>query len=138
VLVAERVPLTGLFGCRFHSSIGHWANILKLEANTAIPSRQSREAVSILRLRCMEVPSWAIAVVLRLDLAVLAAWTGSGIGSNSQILNGRKKTLRPSGKKVPPNVRRIIARAWPSRPALSRVAARIAARGVFLWDAPAG
>jgi hypothetical protein len=30
------------------------------EANPAIPSRQSRETASILRLRCMEVSSWAI------------------------------------------------------------------------------
>jgi hypothetical protein len=37
-------------------SFGHWANTLKLEADTPIPSRQSREAVSILRFRCMEVP----------------------------------------------------------------------------------
>jgi hypothetical protein len=49
-----------------------------------------------------------------------------------------KPTLRASGRKVPPNLRRIIALAWPRRLALSRVASRIAARGVLLWDAPAG
>src|SRR6516164_10936196 len=67
---ASRVPPNALIvltcASQLKESFGHWANTLKLEANTAIPSRQSREAVSILRLRCMEVPSWAIAAVLRL------------------------------------------------------------------------
>jgi hypothetical protein len=88
------------------ASFGHWANTLKLEANPAIPSRQSREAVSILRLRCMEVPSWAIAAVLRLG----GFSCMDRLGDREQFPDpqGRKKTLlriwdflRESGPTLP-------------------------------------